>query len=97
MTLSGIVILDKLVQLWNALSPIEVTSKPLYVLGMSKDPLADVWQSVTLYSVLSAFREKVRSASEAACKDVKRNGNKSRHLNFITRAKEIFTLLSTRN
>ena len=47
-TLSGIVMLVRLVQPWNAplnreyfvVPVIEVTGKPLCVLGMSKDPLA---------------------------------------------------------
>ena len=64
---------------------------------MSKDPLADGRQSVTLYSVPSPFRVKVRSATEAACKDATSNGNMSRHLSFIPTANEIFTLRSTRN
>ena len=63
---------------------------------MTKDPLAVVRQSDTLYSVPSPFRVKVRSLTEAACKDATSNGNMSRHLNFIHVAKEIFTLRSTR-
>ena len=60
-------------------------------------PVAAVSQSVTLYSVPSAFSVKVRSLTEAACKDATSNGNTSRLLNFICRANEIFTLQSTRN
>jgi hypothetical protein len=56
----GIVTLARLVQLSKAPFPIEVTGKSLYVLGISKDPDAVVRQSVTLYSVLSPFRVKVR-------------------------------------
>ena len=89
--------LVRLVQPSNAAVPIEVTGKPLYVLGISKDPLADSRQSETMYPLLSAFREKVRSASEAACKDATNNGNMSRLSNFIRLSKEIFTLRSTRN
>ena len=60
-------------------------------------PVAAVSQSVTLYSVPSAFSVKVRSLTEAACRDATSNGNTSRLLNFICRANEIFTLRSTRN
>ena len=63
---------------------------------MSKDPLADDRQFDTLYSVPSPFRVKVRSATEAACKDATSNGNMSRLLNFIPTANEILTLRSTR-
>ena len=80
------VMLLRLVQNWNALLPIEVTGKPLYVLGMSKESLAEVRQSVTLYSVLSPFRVKVRSLTEAACKDATSNGNISRVLSFILKS-----------
>lgn len=66
------------------------------MLGMSKDPLADSEQSDTLYSVPSPFRVKVRSSTEAACKDATINGNISRVLNLIPRANDIFTLRSTR-
>ena len=59
-TPSGIVTLVRLLQCKNAPNPIEVTGNPLYVLGMTKDPLAVVKQSVTLYSVLSPFSAKVR-------------------------------------
>ena len=96
-TLSEIVMIVSLSQSANARLAIEVTGKPLYVLGISKDPLADVRQSVTLYSVPAPFRVKVRSLTDAACKDATSNGNMSRVLNFIPSANEIFTLRSTRN
>ena len=64
---------------------------------MSKDPLADSLQSDTLYSVPPFIGVKVRSLTEAACKDAKRNGSKSRHLNFIPTASGIAALQSTRN
>ena len=53
------------------------------MLGMSKDPLADSKQSVTLYTVPSPFRVKVRSLTEAACKVATSNGNIKRYLDFI--------------
>ena len=49
---------------------------------MSKEPLAEVRQSVTLYSVLSPFRVKVRSSTVAACKDATSKEKNSRYLNF---------------
>ena len=67
------------------------------MLGISKDPDAVVSQSVTLYSVLSPFGVKVRSATEAACKEATSKGNMSRVLSLIPRANEIVTIRSTRN
>ena len=87
----------RLVQPWKASLPIEVTGKPLYVLGMSKDPLAVSKQSDTLYSVPSPFSVKVRSLTEAACKDATSKGNMSRVLSLIPTANKIFTLRSNRN
>jgi hypothetical protein len=55
---------------------------------MSKEPLADSSQSDTLYSVLSLFRVKVRSATDAACKVATSKGNMSRCLNFIPLVKK---------
>ena len=63
---------------------------------MFKEPLADNKQSVTLYSVPSSLRAKVRSFTVADCNDATNNGNMSRVLNLILIAKEIFTLRSTR-
>ena len=40
---------------------------------------------------------KVRSFTDAACKDATRIGNVSRVLNFIARANKIVTLPTTRN
>ena len=95
-TLSGMVMLANVEQSKNAPFPIEVTGNPLYVLGMTKGPLAVVRQSDTLYSVPRKSRVKVRSSTVAACKDATSNGNMSRLLNFIPRANEILTLRSTR-
>ena len=63
---------------------------------MSKEPPADRRQSITLYSVPSVFRVKVRSLTDAAFKEATSKGNMSRVLNFISTVREIFTLRSTR-
>ena len=89
--------LTRLVQKPNARSTIEVTGKPLYVLGISKDPDAVVSQSDTLYSVSPLIRVKVRSLTEAACKEATSKGNMSRVLSLIPAGNEIVTLRSTRN
>ena len=91
-TLSGIVTLVRLEQDENAKSPIEVTGKPLYVLGISKDPLADTAQPVTLYAVPSTFKAKVRSFTEAAFKDATSKGNMSNLLNLIPTINEMIIL-----
>ena len=62
----------------------EVTGKPLYVLGISKEPDAVVSQSETVYSVPSLLRVNVRSSTDAACKDATSNGIKCKLLNFIS-------------
>ena len=49
----------RLVHPLKAFSPIDVTGKPLYVLGMSKDPVAVDSQSDTLYSVPPPFKVKL--------------------------------------
>ena len=95
-TLSSIVMLVRLVQPLNALAPIEVTGMLLYLMGIIKDAIAVVSQSDTLYSVPSPFRVKVRSLTEAACKDATSKGSMSRVLSLIPTANEIFTLRSTR-
>ena len=59
------------------------------MLGISKEPLAASWQSETLYSVKSLLIEKVRSATEAACKDATSKEKNSRYLNFIPLVKKV--------
>ncbi len=67
------------------------------MLGMFKEPLAFRSQSDTMYSVPASFWVKVRSLTEAACKDATSNGNMSKHLKFIPVYNEIVILRSTRN
>ena len=62
------------------------------MLGISKDPLAKGRQLDTIYPSNWLFIVKLRSDSEAACKDATRSGNMSRLLNFTPIDKEIVTL-----